>query len=103
MAEPSRKRCTVAFATPERQFEWRVEIDAEADIACALECARRQAAGIEVPWESCDVGIFGELTARTAVPRDGDRIEIYRPLVCDPKEARRERARRARAGQRSGR
>ena len=62
----------------------------------ALAQARTQSAGIDVPWEA-DVGIFGELCDRAAVPRDGDRIEIYRPLKLDPKESRRERARARKA------
>jgi uncharacterized protein len=97
MAESIRKRCTVVFALPEQQFEWPVELDAQASVADALEAARLQAGAIEIAWESSDVGIFGTPCARSEVPRDGDRIEIYRPLTCDPKEARRERARRARS------
>ena len=86
------KRCTVVFALPERQWLWTVELPDGATVGDALEQARAQAAGIEVPWNA-DVGIFGELCDRAAVPRDGDRIEIYRPLKSDPKESRRERAR----------
>ncbi len=38
------------------------------------------------------LGIFGKLTKPDAVLRDKDRIEIYRPLIADPKEVRRRRA-----------
>jgi uncharacterized protein len=38
------------------------------------------------------LGIFGKLTKADAVLRDKDRIEIYRPLLADPKEVRRRRA-----------
>ncbi|MDD2774517.1 MAG: RnfH family protein [Gallionella sp.] len=38
------------------------------------------------------LGIFGKLTKADAVLRDKDRIEIYRPLIADPKEVRRQRA-----------
>ena len=38
------------------------------------------------------VGIFSEHVALDAVPEDGDRIEIYRPLKCDPMEARHRRS-----------
>jgi putative ubiquitin-RnfH superfamily antitoxin RatB of RatAB toxin-antitoxin module len=38
------------------------------------------------------LGIFGKLTKADAVLRDKDRIEIYRPLIADPKEVRRRRA-----------
>ncbi len=37
------------------------------------------------------VGVFGQARALDYCPRTGDRIEIYRPLVLDPKEARRKR------------
>jgi hypothetical protein len=37
-------------------------------------------------------GIFGKLRERIDVVQDGDRVEIYLPLVADPKEARRRRA-----------
>ena len=86
------KRCTVAFAIPERQWLWVVTLPDSATVADALDQARLQAAGAEVPWDA-EVGIFGELCDRAAVPRDGDRIEIYRPLKSDPKESRRARAR----------
>ena len=92
------KRCTVAFATPDRQWIWSVELPIGATVAEALIQARVQAAGIEVPWDA-DVGIFGELCERGAVPRDGDRIEIYRPLKLDPKESRRARAQARKAAQ----
>ncbi|MFS0753977.1 RnfH family protein [Noviherbaspirillum sp. 1P10PC] len=42
--------------------------------------------------DPCPVGIFGKKKAPDTVLRDGDRVEIYRPLVADPKDARRRRA-----------
>jgi uncharacterized protein len=53
-----------------------------------------QASGINVPGldlATCPVGIFGKKKAPDTVLRDGDRVEIYRPLVADPKDARRRR------------
>jgi len=90
------KHCTVAFATPERQWLWQVRLPDGATVADALAEARARSAGSAVPWDA-DVGIFGELCERSAVPRDGDRIELYRPLKLDPKESRRERARARKA------
>jgi putative ubiquitin-RnfH superfamily antitoxin RatB of RatAB toxin-antitoxin module len=90
------KRCTVAFATPDRQWLWPVEMPEDGTVSDALQMARSQAKDVAVPWDA-DVGIFGELCERTAVPRDGDRIEIYRPLKSDPKESRRARARAGKA------
>jgi len=40
------------------------------------------------------IGIFGKAAAPDDVLKDGDRIEIYRPLIADPKDARRRRANR---------
>jgi hypothetical protein len=39
------------------------------------------------------IGIFGRVVGPDALLKDGDRVEIYRPLVADPKDARRTRAR----------
>jgi uncharacterized protein len=99
----ARKRCTVAYASAQRQELWTVELDAQATVADALALARKSAGAVDVPWDTAPVGIFGESCERSAVPRDGDRIEIYRPLNVDPKESRRDRVRRARAAARSGR
>jgi putative ubiquitin-RnfH superfamily antitoxin RatB of RatAB toxin-antitoxin module len=85
------KRCLVIYATPAGQFTWRVELAGSATVGDAIAAARAQAGALDVPWDA-DAGIFGELCGRDAVPRDGDRIEIYRPLKSDPKESRRARA-----------
>jgi uncharacterized protein len=90
------KRCTVVFALPARQWLWELELPDEATVADALARARAQAGDVEVPWE-VEVGIFGEPCDHAALPRDGDRIEIYRPLSSDPKVSRRARAAARRA------
>src|SRR5512134_3325119 len=90
------KRCAVTYATPDRQWTWTVEMPDGGTVADALRLAREQARDVAVPWDA-DVGIFGELCDSSAVPREGDRIEIYRPLRLDPKESRRARVRAARA------
>lgn len=89
----ARKRCTVAYATPDEQFLWTVKLPLEATVADALAAARVLATREDVPWDEADVGIFGQLCSRTDVPGDGDRVELYRPLKSDPRERRRERVR----------
>ena len=74
------KRCTVVFALPDHQWQWRVELPEEGTVADALALARAQGDDPSIPWNSPDVGIFGEACPLTARPREGDRIEIYRPL-----------------------
>lgn len=99
-AGPCSKRCWVAYATRERQYLWEVELPAAATVRDALLAARGAASArgesVPIPWEEAAVGIFGEPCERGAIPREGDRIELYRPLLNDPKQARRERARRRR-------
>ena len=87
------KRCTVVFALPDAQWTWQVDLPDQASVAEALAQARAQSAAdaAPVPWDA-DVGIFGEPCGRDVLPRDGDRIEIYRPLKSDPKVSRRARA-----------
>jgi uncharacterized protein len=94
--EPRTKHCSVAYATRERQYLWSLEVPENASVQDVLSAVRRIAADAVVPWESATLGIFGEPCSRTDVPRDGDRIEIYRPLALDPKQARRDRVRRRR-------
>lgn len=90
---PERIRVEVACAEPERQFLRRVELPVGATVADAIE-----ASGLEREWAIdaglLAVGIWSKAVARDACPRDGDRIELYRPLKVDPKEARRRRAER---------
>ena len=90
------KTVTVTVALPVRQWSWRVTLAEESTVADALVAARALAGDVAVPWDG-PVGIFGALCDRAAVPRDGDRIELYRPLKADPRESRRERAQARRA------
>ncbi|HVP86672.1 MAG TPA: RnfH family protein, partial [Casimicrobiaceae bacterium] len=46
----------------------------------------------------CPVGIFGRRVERGRILSDGDRVEIYRPLVAEPRDARRRRAHGSRHG-----
>jgi uncharacterized protein len=90
------KRCVVAFATPERQWLWEVVLPESATVAQALEAARAAAGQVPASWDDAPVGIFGQPCERSAVPADGDRVELYRPLAQDPRESRRARVARLR-------
>jgi len=96
----ARKRCTVAWATRERQYLFSVELPLAARIADALAAARALAASaqpaLQIPWESASVGVFGALRVRSDSYADGDRLELYRPRRSDPRERRRERVQRER-------
>jgi putative ubiquitin-RnfH superfamily antitoxin RatB of RatAB toxin-antitoxin module len=90
----TRKHCVVAYATPTHQYLWTVDLPLDATIQQALDEARRTSGVEGIPWDEADVGLFGEIKARGEIPRDGDRIELYRPLAQDPKESRRDRVKR---------
>jgi putative ubiquitin-RnfH superfamily antitoxin RatB of RatAB toxin-antitoxin module len=95
-----RKRCTVAWAAPDQQYLWSLELPSGATIEDALTAARRAAGTAQpaIPWDTADVGVFGEARQRHEVFADGDRIELYRPLPRDPRTQRRERVQRERRG-----
>jgi putative ubiquitin-RnfH superfamily antitoxin RatB of RatAB toxin-antitoxin module len=75
----------VAFATPEQQVIIALNVPDNTSIATAIELS-----GLKI--ETAAVGIFGKLCNLDYKVQAGDRIELYRPLVHDPKEARRQRA-----------
>ncbi len=71
---------------------------ARTPISAKLVANMIAASGIEARFPrddfgACQVGIWGRIAGRDSVLQDGDRVEIYRPLKRDPREARRERAR----------
>ena len=90
---PETIRVSVVYADPQRQITREVEIRTDATVADAIAVS-----GIlrELPpdFAPAGIGIFGSKVARDARLRDGNRIELYRPLQIDPKEARRKRAQR---------
>ena len=92
------KRCTVAYATAAEQYLWEVELPEEATVDDALRAAQARANMPHLPWDRAPVGIFGNPCPRSACPRDGDRIEIYRHLPSDPRARRRAQVQRERQG-----
>ena len=88
----------VAHALPQRAVVKTFRFSAPATVADALARARGDPEYCGVDWDRAAVGIFGVPAARQRSLRDGDRIEIYRPLKVDPKAARRARAKQKRTG-----
>lgn len=85
-------RVEVAYATPERQLVIGIDIPARGTLEEAIERSgiRAEFPGLKV--DPTAVGIFGRKAHMGQVLSEGDRVEIYRPLIADPKEARRRRA-----------
>lgn len=82
----------VVFALPERQAVIEVPAKAGATVADVIEASGIAQRFPEVSIDSLDVGVWGRVVARSTVVQAGDRVEIYRPLELDPKEARRQLA-----------
>jgi putative ubiquitin-RnfH superfamily antitoxin RatB of RatAB toxin-antitoxin module len=83
----------VAYAEPARQFLRRITLRAGATIADAIAASGLEAElGIDASPLAC--GIWSKPKPRETPLSDGDRVELYRPLRADPKDARRKRAMR---------
>lgn len=83
----------LAYALPTQQVLLKLEVPGGATVEDAIRNS-----GVLVQFPEIDlvsknkVGIFSKLVPLDTVLRDKDRVEIYRPLIADPKEIRRQRA-----------
>ena len=82
----------VAYALPDKQSLVSLEVEEGTTIKEAIE-----ASGVLDTYDQIDltrdkVGIFSKFATLDTVLREKDRVEIYRPLIADPKKVRKERA-----------
>jgi len=82
----------VVYAPPHEQIVVPLKIEVGTTVAQAIERSGVLEKYPEIDLAHNRVGIFGKLTDLNAVVRNKDRVEIYRPLIADPKEVRRKRA-----------
>jgi putative ubiquitin-RnfH superfamily antitoxin RatB of RatAB toxin-antitoxin module len=82
----------VCYATPQREFTHPMKVEAGTTIAQAIEQSGVLAEFPEINLATQPVGIYSKKKTLETVLRERDRVEIYRPLVADPKDARRRRA-----------
>lgn len=82
----------VAYALPEKQVIRAVNVDAGTTLGAAIVQSGIMMDFPDLELEDAKVGIFGKVATMTTVLSNGDRVEIYRPLIADPKEVRRKRA-----------
>jgi putative ubiquitin-RnfH superfamily antitoxin RatB of RatAB toxin-antitoxin module len=82
----------VSYATPAREIllDLAVAPGTTIEQAIALSGLQQQEPGIDLAVQP--VGLYGKKKPLDTVLRERDRIEIYRPLVADPKDSRRKRA-----------
>jgi uncharacterized protein len=88
-------RVLVCYARAETQFLRELVLPAGAVLETAVRESGVLADAADIDLNTCRVGIYGKLKALDTPLRDGDRVELYRPLVADPKEARRKRAKKS--------
>jgi putative ubiquitin-RnfH superfamily antitoxin RatB of RatAB toxin-antitoxin module len=86
---------TVVVAWPDHATEVGLALAPGSTVADALAESRLASRHPELDLARAPVGVFGRRVERDRILVDGDRVEIYRPLLADPKAARRRRARRA--------
>lgn len=95
MSETQTIHVEVAYALPDKQAIVPLQVPAG---TTAIDAVRQS--GIERQFEGLDpegarLGIFGKVVGPQTALQDGDRVEIYRPLIADPKEVRKARAAKA--------
>ncbi|ORU93382.1 MAG: RnfH family protein [Cycloclasticus sp. symbiont of Bathymodiolus heckerae] len=82
----------VAYATPEKQLILVIPYEDELTAELAIERSGMLTRFPDIELENSTVGIFSKPCKLDTPLRAGDRVEIYRPLIADPKEVRRKRA-----------
>lgn len=87
----------VAYARPDVQLIIALELEPGATVAEAIARSGVLARFPEIDLARAKLGVFGKPCGLDTPLRGGDRVEIYRPLLADPKEVRRQRAARDRS------
>lgn len=91
-ARDARLRATVVYCARDRQWIVGVEVPAGSTLRDAVVASGLPQRVPGLDPAALDLGVFNSLREPDEPVREGDRIEIYRPLAIDPKEARRIRA-----------
>ncbi|KFB67412.1 RnfH family protein [Candidatus Accumulibacter vicinus] len=82
----------VIYALPTKQHLASLQLPAGSTVRQAIEASGLLQKYPEIDLAKNKVGIFAKLSKLDATLRDHDRVEIYRPLLADPKEVRKQRA-----------
>ena len=92
----------VAYAKPEEQLIIELEVPAGTTLRQAIEQSGILEHFSEIGLGEARVGIFGKLKKLDETLHAGDRVEIYRPLIADPKQVRKQRAAAGKAMKKGG-
>lgn len=82
----------VVYAYPDKFFLKKIELDQVLSVQNVILQSGVLEKYTEIDLRENKVGVFSRTVKLTDMVEDGDRIEIYRPLIADPKEMRRKRA-----------
>jgi putative ubiquitin-RnfH superfamily antitoxin RatB of RatAB toxin-antitoxin module len=82
----------VAYALRHKQTLLNIDVDDNASVEDAILKSNILKKYPEINLKKNKVGIFGKITSLDVKLREKDRVEIYRPLIADPKEVRKQRA-----------
>ncbi len=92
MAEVAMLKVQVCYALPDRAFIADVSLPAGATLRQAVDASGLLQQHPDIDLDQQRLGIYGKVKTSDAMLRDGDRVEVYRPLQADPMETRRRRA-----------
>lgn len=82
----------VACATPDKQVITELKVAPGTSVSRAIELSQIAGEFPDLDIDSCQVGIYGYVVPRDRELVMGDRVEIYRELLVEPRQARRLRA-----------
>lgn len=92
MDKPTLLRVQVCYAKTNQQWLHSLSVPEGTTLHEAIRQSRVLVTMPEIDLATCRVGIYGKLKPLDTILQEGDRVEIYRPLIADPKESRRRRA-----------
>lgn len=92
----------VVFALPQSQEVIRLTLPEGSTVGQALDASGILAKYPEIDFKKNKLGIYAKLAKADTVLRERDRVEVYRPLIADPKEVRKQRAAEGKAMKKGG-
>ena len=85
-------KISVSYAHPEKPAWMRLDVDEGCTLRAAIERSWILGRYEDIDLTRNKVGVFGKIKPLDTVLAEGDRVEIYRPLIADPKAVRKKRA-----------
>jgi putative ubiquitin-RnfH superfamily antitoxin RatB of RatAB toxin-antitoxin module len=92
----------IVYALPDAQALLQVQLAEGATVSDAIRASGVLESFPDIDLTKNKVGIFSKLVKLDEVVRNKDRVEIYRPLIADPKEVRRKRAKEGKVTKKGG-